>query len=95
MATEILAVGTTQAASSDVTVVAGTPLTVALKANPANNGYVEDGALVYTQLKDDAGAYNTVDQLQTPGRTCFVIEGPGVYRFVRVGNGVSCGVFSG
>ena len=91
MATEILAAGTTDANSGDVTVVAGTPLTVALK--DAAGKFVAPGAHVEIQLKDDAGQYFWIDEL-TSGDPAKVIIGPGTYRFVRRA-GTSCGVFSG
>lgn len=87
MATEILATGTSDAASSDVTVASGSQLTVALKgASPPTAG-----SLVEVQIKDDGGAYVMIDQL-TQQRPALVVSA-GVYRFVRHG-GVSCGVFS-
>lgn len=90
MATEILAVGTTAASSSDVTIAAGSTLTVCLKdaAGPA----VGNAARVEIQLKDDAAEYFTVGTL-TGGRPSIVIVGAGTYRFSRSA-GTSCGVFS-
>lgn len=90
MATEILAVGTTAANSTDVTVAAGEQLTVGLKdaAGPAVGN-----ARVEIQLKDDAGEYFTIATL-TSSRSALVIAGAGTYRFSRTA-GASCGVFSG
>lgn len=84
-ATQILAAGNTAADSADVTVVAGTPVTVCLKG-------VAVGATVNISLKDDAGAYNVIGQLisQNPA---LMISAPGTYRFSRVAGG-TCGVFS-
>lgn len=91
MATEILAVGTSAANSGDVTIAAGSTLTVCLKdaAGPA----VGSTARVEIQIKDDAGEYFTVATL-TGGRPSIVIVGAGTYRFSRFA-GASCGVFSG
>lgn len=90
MATEILAVGTDAANSADVTVEAGTPLTVALK--DASGPGVAAGARVQILLKDDAGEYFYVETLNERARA-LVIYGPGTYRFSRLA-GASCGVFS-
>jgi len=92
MATNILTVGTTAANSSDVTVVAGTPLTVCLK--DAAGKVVEPGARVNILLKDDAGEYFLVGLQLTTLKPALQIAAPGTYRFSRVA-GVSCGVFSG
>lgn len=85
MATSLIAAGTTAADSADVTVVAGTPQTVALKA-------AADGAEVAIKLKDDGGAYNIVGRL-TSAVPAQMISAPGVYRLSRIA-GASCGVFS-
>ncbi len=91
MATEILAIGTTEASSADVVVAAGTPLTVCLKGTA---GSVIDGyARVLVQLKDDSGKYFTVDTL-SQAEPAVSIVAAGTYRFQRKG-GASCGVFSG
>lgn len=88
MATEILAVGQTEANSGDVTVDAGDQLTVALKG-------VEErfarNALVYVQLKDDDAAYHTVDTLKAD-KPALVLSA-GTWRFSRRA-GEPCGVFS-
>jgi len=86
MATQILATASGAADSADITVVAGTPLTVALKG-------AEFGAHVDVKLKDDAGVYRTVANL-TPSQNngSGVITGPGVYQFSRRSG--TCGVFS-
>jgi hypothetical protein len=92
MATQILAAGTAAADSADITVSAGTMLTVGLKGgvpSGANNPSVS----IY--LKDDTGVYNYVDELGYPSRQALVIVGPGVYRFSRNSNGATCGVYAG
>lgn len=89
-ATQVLATGSTALSSSDVTVVAGTPQTLSLK------GYTGPTARVLIELKDDAGAYNAVDELNSiqPGQATKVIVGPGVYRLTRIA-GATCGVYVG
>lgn len=90
MPTEILAVGTTAADSSDQVIASGAQLTVCLKdaAGPAVNGGV-----VSILLKDDTGQYFKVDELGG-SKTAVVIAAAGTYRFSRLA-GPSCGVFSG
>jgi hypothetical protein len=92
MAAQILAVGTTQADSADITIAAGSILTVGLKGQISSGA---SNASVSIYLKDDAGAYNFVDELAYPSRQALVIVGPGVYRFSRNSNGATCGVYSG
>jgi hypothetical protein len=89
MATQILAVGTTALDSADV-VVTASGLTVSLK--DAAGPRLAPNALVHITLKDDAGQYFRVDQLNSD-RPAVFIAAPGTYRFSRVA-GVSCGVFS-
>lgn len=85
-ATEILPVADTAANSADVTVVAGEPITVALKG-------AAFGAVVNIGLKDDTGAYQAIGRLeQIGGGNVVTIFGPGTYRFSRV-TGAACGVF--
>lgn len=84
-AAELIATANTAANSGDLTVVAGTPVTVGLK------GW-ETGALVYIFIKDDAAAYNLIGKM-TAYEPFTVITGPGTYRFSRVA-GSACGVFS-
>lgn len=85
-AAPILTTASTAADSSDVIVVAGTPLAVSLK------GVADGGARVVVSLKDDAGAYNVVSEL-TSHQPKTLITAPGAYRFTRVA-GAACGVFS-
>lgn len=91
MPAEILAIGTTEASSTDQVVAGGATLTVALKdaAGPDVGG--EPTVLI--QLKDDAGQYFTIDTLNWD-RRAVVIAAPGTYRFTRRA-GAACGVFSG
>lgn len=85
-ATQILATASTAADSADVTVAAGTPITVGLK------GAVDQFAIVVISLKDDGSAYNVVGRL-TSDVPSLMISAPGTYRFSRVA-GATCGVFS-
>lgn len=93
MATEILAVGTGAADSADVVIAAGASLTVALKdtAGPGLNA----ACAVDILLKDDAGQYFAVDQMQYPGVSAMVIQAAGTYRFSRLATSTAVGVFSG
>lgn len=86
MATELLSTAATAANSSDLTVVAGTPVTVCLK------GVTGADARVVVSLKDDAGAYVGVGEL-TSSQPAMAITAPGLYRFSRA-VGVTAGVFS-
>jgi hypothetical protein len=88
---QILAVGTTAADSSDVVVANGSSLAVCLK--DAAGPRVALGALVHILMKDDAGQYFRVGQLNAE-KPAAVIDGGGTYRFSRVA-GISCGVFQG
>jgi hypothetical protein len=90
MATQLLAVAATAGTSSDLVVAAGTPVTVGLKVT---SGSLDSGASVLIKLKDDAGNYNTVGELNAYNRAT-VITGPGTYQFARPA-GPSCGVYSG
>jgi hypothetical protein len=93
MPTEILAVGTSEIASGDVTIAAGDSLTVALK--DATGPVVASGCIVDIQLKDDDGQYYTIDTLSVH-KPAVVISAAGTYRFDRKNRaGASCGVFSG
>lgn len=91
MATEILAIGTGVANSADVVVAAGTPITVGLKDAA---GPVVYGGRVAIQIKADNGEYFNIDELNAPSRLALVIAGAGTYRFQRIPESPSCGVFS-
>jgi hypothetical protein len=92
MATEILAVGTSAANSSEVTVAAGAPVTVSLK-DVAGVGAVPPSALMTINLKDDDGAFFEVGRL-TAQIPATVLVGPGVYRLSRPAGNSACGAFS-
>lgn len=88
MATEILAIGTSDANSSDV--VVSSTLTVGLKTSAGPQ--VDGSANVLLQLKDDGGQYFTVDVLNQ-AKPAVLIAAAGTYRFRRLSSS-SCGVFS-
>lgn len=92
MPSEILAVGTTAANSTDQVVSAGTPLTVCLKdsAGPSSGNNAE----VEILLKADNAEYFKVASL-TSREPALMIVAPGTYRFSRIAGRDACGVFSG
>lgn len=79
------------AANSADQVITTTPLTVALKGD--SDSPIPEGAVVYIQAKDDAGAYWTIGTL-TSQRIAAVISGPGTYRLSRPTQREAVGVFS-
>lgn len=85
----ILAIGTTEASSSDFVVAAGTPNTICLVDSEGPG--IGAGAFVSLQFKDANAQYFTVDYLQSE-RVARVLIGPGTYRVTRAATGVSCGV---
>jgi hypothetical protein len=85
MATQLLATGSTAADSTELTVSAGTPVTVSIKGDTSP---VE----VQIKLKDDASGFRVVGML-TSDRPALCISAPGVYKFTRQ-LGQTCGVFS-
>lgn len=89
MATQLLAVGSSAASSSDLVVTSGTPVTVALNDT---DGVVGPHAAVAIQIKDPSGAYYEIGRL-TQSVPITVIGEAGTYRFTRI-SGESCGVFS-
>lgn len=84
-ATQILATANGAADSADVTIAAGSTLTVGLK------GVTDQNALVLISLKDDGSAYNQIGRL-TSAESVLLISAPGTYRFSRVAG--TCGVYS-
>lgn len=86
-AAELIAAGSTAANSSDVVIASGDYLVVGLK------GQTSPTARVIIKLKDDAGAYNNIYELNSD-RPAAVLTGPGTYRLSRLATG-TCGVFSG
>lgn len=90
MPTNILTPGTTDTDSADVTVAAGSTLTVSLK--DAAGPIIPGGGRIDILLKDDSGQYFLVDTLDG-SKPAVIINGAGIYRFSRKA-GTSCGVFS-
>jgi len=87
MATSLLAVGTSELASGDITVAAGTPVCVCMKGT-ASFGE----AKILVQVKGDVGGeYYTVGEV---GPTGTVLHAPGTYRLFRLNTGQSVGAFS-
>lgn len=94
MPANILTVGEGAANSADVTIADGDSLTVCLKdaagPDPSTDAQVD------ILLKDDVGQYFKVGDLRSGIQSrAVVLSGPGTYRFTRIANGVSCGVYSG
>lgn len=86
---ELLASGTTEASTSDITVTAGVPVTVFLKAAAGAN--VARGSRAVLQIKSAGGAYFTVGEL-TRHRPQVVIDGPGTYRVTRLAADTAFGI---
>jgi len=91
MPTQILAVGTDPANSSDVVIASGEQLTVGLKGASAAKG-IPNGS-ISIQLKDDSGQYWPVGTLSF-GKPVLVLAAAGTYRFSRPEGGKPRGVFS-
>lgn len=89
MATQLLAVGSTSASSSDLVVASGTPVTVVLNNTAAA---VDGDAQVKIEIKDPVGAYFEMARL-TSSQPATSITAAGTYRFTRITGG-ACGVFS-
>lgn len=89
---ELIATGTSATSSSDITVAAGSTATIFLK--DADGGAIQNGARVLIEIKDTAGNYTTIGELnyQVP---CLVIAGAGTYRVRRLATGISVGVGQG
>lgn len=85
MPTQILPAAATAANSADVVITAGGSLTVGLKG-------IVGSARVQIKLKDDAGGYNNVGELNINEKVVCIVA-PGTYRFARLAGG-TCGVFS-
>lgn len=85
MATEILAVGNTEANSSEITLAEGASMIAFIKG--ASGGEARVG--IY--LKDDGGAFEKIAELNSNYRPALLVNGPGVYRLTRV-SGSACGV---
>lgn len=86
MATELLSTASSAANSSDVVIVAGTPVAVSMKDQAVAT------AQINIMLKDEDGAYFKVGEL-TAAQPFTCITAPGTYRLTRVA-GATCGAFS-
>lgn len=89
----ILAVGTTQASSSSFTVVAGSPVTLAL----ISGGTIPTNADATLDIQGSNGLWTVVDMLNRPGGignnvAAQSLASPGTYRVTRNANGASFGV---
>lgn len=92
MATEILAAGTAAADSTDVTVTAGIPVTVFLKAG--TSAPIASDADFDVKLKSVGSTYHTIGKL-TGKNPAVVIDGPGTYRISRLSASSAVGVDQG
>lgn len=81
MATELIAVGNTQANSADITVAAGTPVTVFLKNGGASE-VLDSAARCDIQVKGSGGFYYTIGRLDGTD-PIKVIDAPGTYRISK------------
>jgi len=79
MATELIASGTSYAASADITLTAGTPVTLKIYFTGLDNGIAYD-----LQQKSSAGAYQSILRLH-PGNIMEkgTLSGSGVFRVIR------------
>jgi hypothetical protein len=86
---ELIASGTTEADSADVTVAAGTPVTFCLKV--ASGAMVPRGSQALIQFKESGGNYITAATLDryTPG---LEVSAPGTYRVRRQAHTTAFGV---
>lgn len=80
MASVILASAKTAGNSSDVTVTAGTPVTLFLSV--ASDAPVPSQADCDVQIKDTGGKYHTIGKL-TGKQPAMVLDGPGTFRVAR------------
>lgn len=88
MATQLIAVSTGAANSSDLVVTSETTVGIKDAAGPS----ITVGARVDVLLKDDAGEYFLVASLSDQVRA--VILGAGTYRLSRTATSAACGAFS-
>jgi hypothetical protein len=91
MASELISTGTTDATSADITVAAGTPVTLFLK--DAAGPLVDTQARAVIQQKTSASDYFTVGELSGLNRA-IVIDGLGTFRVQKFA-GPSFGVEQG
>lgn len=94
MATQLLASANTAANSADIVVVAGTPATVFLK-DAAGPDLASD-AVIYIQVKDDAGEYFTIGQLTWQRQqNAMQLNGPATFRLSRPAQANAVGAVQG
>jgi len=86
--TQLLAIGTGAATSSDLTIAEGGSSVLVLKGT---NGVIPLDCKVAVQAKGDDGLYYTVDTL-THAKRSFVIDAKGVYRVSRAASSAAVGV---
>lgn len=90
-AAELIPIGTVDADSADIAVIAGTPVTVFLKAT--NGANVDSQARAVVKIKTSGATYQVVGNLNATDRIA-VIDGPGTYRVSKFA-GPSFGVEQG
>jgi len=91
MATELIAIGTVDANSSDIVVAAGSPVSLFLK--DAAGPLVDTQCRATIQQKSSTGDYFTIGELNGLNRS-IVIDGPGTFRVQKYA-GPSFGVEQG
>lgn len=77
----IIASGTTETASSDIVVAAGTPTT--LHVNTASGALLTGSDKALVQIKSAGSQYTTIAEL-TRSQPAVVVDGPGTYRVLRL-----------
>lgn len=94
MSTSILAVGTTPATSTSVTVAVGTPVTVGLYVTGGGTiPYIDDPVLC--DIQDPNLAFTQTSVILDSSNPVALLSDPGVYRFRRPATGsASIGIFS-
>ena len=96
MATQILAVGMGAGTSSNVTVTAGTPVTVGLFQAASATPLPFFTELVVCDLQDSGGNWVQQSPALDSSTPSIVLIGPGVYRFRRPADiSVAVGVMTG
>lgn len=86
--TQLLAIGTGAATSSDLTIADGGSSVLVLKGT---NGVIPLDCMVHVQAKGDDSVYYTVDTLHY-GKRSFVLDAKGVYRVSRAASSAAVGV---
>ena len=89
-ATSILAPGTAEAASSEITI---TTTAVRVCMFDATGPRVSPGSMMFVQVKDPSGHFFTIDVL-TMAIPSYVLDAPGVYRVYRPACANAVGAFT-